>query len=686
MITFSYGREDGTSASISALDGEWLTGPQVLDWLFEHVVGPYTDTDGQERRQVPVSFFFNHDLALICKDFDQTMQLVYKATARDRDYGVLCWTHHLPDEPPCPKLHRDDQTACQQMMTTEGEGDILAWDPTTCYAIATTPKRRFYVEHRPAGDRFDGNRRLDVHDIGTAFTGGLEAVLKAWNPELPPGHRDAIAWGKQARKTGFEGATMAQVEAYSEAECVALAKTGRLLINAVRDAGKIVIEPAQLFGSGSLAAAAYKTYGAPIRKETAVSELQVSDALTVEQLADMTYFGGLIEPPVLGLLDQPVTEVDIASAYPSQMIHLPCMREEHGMWIRKRHAKIRDIPAGMLGHVKVRWSVLGHGTQMPPFVVRRKDGRVAQPLTGVAWVTLTEYQTALAQFGHGMITALDAVYWQQTCLCGNPLAFLSDLYDARRELKKQMDEWEPDSDEWGELNCRQLAVKLVINSAYGKLAQRRPLGRYTNLHWSAHITGATRAQLRRECWEREAQGGTVVYVHTDSVKSIGGAPVDGGHTLGAWELSPKAINKFIIAQPGLAISIESGKGATRGCGSKEFQTAVETWLETADLTQHPLKWPNIEVKRKVMLSRKIAMIRGTPKLAGTFVEADLSISFESAKRDIQNARPLANNPQAWSVPPIEWVYDQAEWDDIRQHQTWLDKYLAEHDNDPEVVG
>ena len=68
----------------------------------------------------------------------------------------------------------------------------------------------------------------------------------------------------------------------------------------------------------------------------------------------------------------------------------------------------------------------------------------------------------------------------------------------------------PESAQWWEASCRERAIKLIINSIYGKLAQMRyGVGPYTNLHYASYITGATRGQVRTRTWQTEAAGGTV---------------------------------------------------------------------------------------------------------------------------------------------------------------------------------
>lgn len=671
-VSVSYGREDGTSDSLSAPTGEYLSGPETLSWLIDHVTGIHMDRSGIQWKQAHVAFHFGYDTAVIAKDFTEDLTLIYKATARNRN--LLCNTEHPTDEL-CLQLHRSDKHLQQLIITEGGENDVIVWHAPSQIGIATSAKRRFYAELRPHGDRMEGNRRLDIHDTGTAFTGGLLSVIERWQPELTTEQQAAIQWGKASRNNSFDAADILQIEQYSEAECVAHARVCRTLIDSVRDAGHVPMKPSQLFGSGSIASAALDYYGVATRRQTITSNHMVR-GLEIDQLPAMSYFGGLIETPVLGQLDEPVDEVDINSAYPSHMLSLPCMRESHGRWVSKPGARLSGAPRGALGYVLASWDVQTPST--PPFLVRTREGLVRQPLTGSRiWVSLPEYEAAAEQFPTG-VTAHHIVYYVPECECANPLLFLSDLYDKRADIKQQMKAADTGSDQWQLLNCLQEAIKLVINSIYGKFAQRRPaLGRFTNMHYASHITGCTRAQVRKESWLRETQGGTIVYTHTDSVLSIGGNPTSGGPKLGKWGLEKQSFG-FTIVQPGLAVAIHGGKVASRGCGKSEFRTGVEQWLAIADLSKPPRTWPSIPIQRTFMMGRRLAIHEGHPELAGNFVRRDFNPGFTSLKRDLAHATALPGNPRAWLIPPCRIVYEDevATFEDLRSFETELSRLIA----------
>lgn len=679
LVSVSYGREDGSSNSLVATSGHYLSGQQAVRWLLDEVSSDYVDTTGTVWKQALVSFHFNWDMSVISKDFQSPLMLVHSARARRRN--LLCNTEHDHIIANCGKIDRTDQSICQNVITEGGESGLLAYDPSSDIALACTPKRRLYAEYRPNGDRYDENQRIDIHDTGTAFVGSLLEVIEHWNPELTSEQHAIIEWGKQARKGGFLHGNSQQVSQYSEAECIAHARCVRKLIDTVRTATNIIITPNKLFGSGSIASAAFKYHGLQTRKETHEDLEPVGD-ISLEDISKLCYFGGLIEAPVLGWMDGPIDESDLNSAYPSQAIKLPCMRDGHGRWIRRlainSHSDI-SADANTIGYVRCTWAVSTKST--PPFVVRTTSGLVRQPLSAIGiWVTMPEYLAAYERFGDDIV-AESAIWWECTCECGNPLGWLERFYASRLDIKSQMKIVPRGTEEWNLLNVQQAIIKLIINSAYGKLAQQRPtMGRYTNLHYAGYITGATRAAVRNESWEQEDRGGTIVYTHTDSVLAHGGSPVDGGTTLGAWALE-RSMPSMLIVQPGLAIGLEGGKIATRGCRKNEFQSAVEEWLTKVDMTAHPSTWPPIEIKRKMMISRRQALSRGKPEIAGSFRSQPLTVSFHSGKRDLDEATLVSGQDRAWSVPPNLFEPHAATIDDLKVYHSKLDELIRAGDFD-----
>lgn len=667
-LTVSYGREDGTCGT-HYFEPTMQGVHNGLLWLFDNLTGHHTDSQGKTYRQVPIGFHLNHDAAVYGVAFDETeMMLIHKSTQRHGIITPLCNTNHDPAT--CDRIHRLDPKAIRDIITDGGEADLLGWHPLSSIAIAFTPGRRIYMEHRPKGDLFDGRRVLDIHDVGRAFTGSLEKVIDSWRPELGLDQRAIIARGKEARSTHFHNWDIPDVAAYSEAECVALTRCCRLLIDMVRLECHVAIKPSRLFGAGSVANATMRHYGVPRREDSDLGR---------EELGLMTYFGGMIETPVVGRIRGTISEVDINSAYPDKLRNVPCMKESCGHWLDR--STLSDN--ALIGTVMVDWDVTDCPTSTPPFMVRDTEGNVYEPQRGRTLAPIAEYRAAVQQFGN-KITLHKAIWWEPDCHCGTPLPFqfLETLYAKRLDIKSRMKLAPYGTDDYWQLSVRETAIKLVLNSMYGKMAQQRPeMGIYTNLHVAAYVTGATRAQVRHQTWATEAAGGTVVYQHTDSVKAVDADPRDDGKTLGAWGREPD-LDDFFVIQPGFAFPITPGaKASTRGVRKADVYDAFPAWLDTTELLLPPHLWPPFTVKTTRMMSRRQAIARNKPWTAGTFEDDKMDITVRSQKRNNPAAYPLPGYDGAWVLPPKLEVSNQAtladrlglqdEWDILAQD--WRDR-------------
>lgn len=711
FVSFSYGREDGTTASFKKYGA---SGFEVAKWLFDQQLdGLHTDVSGQKWKQALVGFHMGWDTGLIVKSFVSDLDncvLILKATARKESRGRLCWTVH-EDTVECDKVHRDSRKD-RLNWVSEAENDFILLHKPSGIAMGFSKKRRLYLEYRPAAlkgqlDRMEGNRRIDIHDTGSAFVGGLEVALDTWKPQISADQREIIAWGKKHRKDGsFVKADLDRVAAYSEAECVSHARMCRQLLDALLQAIGLVMKPSALFGSGSVAAAALKFHGMPSSDQIHTDKRLlrgggVDEPIKIDDVAFKCYFGGEIQAPVIGLIKGEIDTVDINSAYPDKIRKLPCMRINHGHWDKVTDED--EILSDDLGYVWATWAVETHS--VAPFPYRLADGGVRTPLVGSHWVTIPEYVGAREQFP-GDLYFTRGVRWVQDCGCEAPFQWIADYYTARQDIKARMTEMETNglagSDEYSTLDGQQLAIKLVINSIYGKLAQTRPkLGQFTNLHAAAWITGMTRAQLRRKAWEREAEGGIIVAMHTDSIISQGGNPVDEGPALGDWGLE-KVQTDMIAVQPGLrhatVPSKNKTKTASRGCGADEFKKVVVVWAEKSDLTRHPREWgcylerepdgsPHVHdvevcgalvIPRKMMITWGLAKVRNKFEELSAFVDMPLNINFNSPKRNVGAAWLMDGQTTAWVVPPPPAVGPPAKLAEIKAYRALV---LADEIND-----
>lgn len=686
-LTMTYNRQDNSGESFLEGQGQFIDLYAGLRWLIRKCSGPYkSSVTGLVYTQVPIGFHLTYDSAQITHTFfehPEDLLIVRKSNGqsnREEKRTPLCNTTHKEDDEHCPKLHRTNILDLRAVVMS-GEDDLCVLHKPSGIAFAFAEGRRLYLEYRPRGETFGGEGAavLDIHDVGRAFNGSLERVIDDWQPDLTTDQREIIRWGKLLRKDGLATEDIQKVALYSETECYALTMVCNKLVTAIKSALKMPFDETKLYGSGSIAQQTLKHFGVAKRDDTHVDTEEFQGEL-FENWGRLGYFGGLIEALVVGQVPGKADEVDINSAYPSYLINLPCMRIGHGHTARhKRFTRKTIVPdEAIVGYVLCRWSVVTESTG--PFVVRTKGNSVFGPLNCKEYVivTLAEYRAAIKQFGNDGIFVKSAIWWVQECKCPNPLAPLGDAYNKRLEIKDEMDRVGKDDPKYPLLNAQQMAIKLVINSVYGKLAQQRPtIGTYTNMHYAAYTTGSTRAQLREETWLREAQGGTALYQHTDGLTTIGGNPQHGGSALGAWGLEVKKnIVDSIIVQSGL---MKGGdKVATRGVNTHAFVIAVDEWAELVDFSTHPSTWPPIIVTGQSMMTVNQAFIQNKIHKAGTFAPITKEVRVVTPKRNFDKAVQLPGMPTAWQVPPKEFVLDVVtSSDDLQEAQTSLQRRLAQ---------
>lgn len=685
-LTLTYNRQDNSGETFLKGQGQFIDIFEGLKWLIQKCSGTYKSATGQVYTQIPIGFHLTYDSAMVFHNFflhPEDLMIVRKANGQSNKLDKrtpLCNTVHKPDDDHCPKLHRENILDLRAVVMS-GEDDLCVLHKPSGIAFTFAEGRRLYLEYRPRGETWGGEGAavLDIHDVGRAFTGKLEDVLDDWQPPLSTDQREIIRWGKALRKDGLFHEDINQVARYSETECYALTQVCNKLVAAIKSALKMPFDETKLYGSGSIAQQTLKHFGVATREDSHVDPEPFQGEL-FENWGRLGYFGGLIEAPVVGKVPGHADEVDINSAYPSYLVDLPCMANGHGHTARhKRFTRKTVIPdEATIGYVLCRWSVITESTG--PFVVRTKGNSVFAPLNQNEYVvvTLVEYRAAVKQFGNDGIFVKSAIWWVQECKCPNPLAPLGDAYAKRLEIKNEMEQIGKSDPKYPLLNAQQMAIKLVINSVYGKLAQQRPtIGTYTNMHYAAYVTGATRAQLREETWLREAQGGTALYQHTDGLTTIGGNPVDGGSALGAWGLETKKnIVNCILVQAGLMVG--GDKVATRGVNKGAFVIAVEQWAEEVDFTTHPSTWPVITVTGQSMMTVNQAIIQNKVHKAGTFSPVIKEVRVVTPKRNFDKAAQLPGMPTAWKIPPKEFVLDVVtSSDDLQEAQTALQRRLAQ---------
>ena len=319
------------------------------------------------------------------------------------------------------------------------------------------------------------------------------------------------------RRSEFTAEEFDDILGYCMQECQLLVLLVQELFKSLDGAG---LRLSRFDGAGAIA-------GAMLRKNSIKDHIPrpPEDMYRAIQLA---YAGGRIEACRVGNFEGTVHKYDINSAYPSACITLPSWKDAE--WRRENH--IATDPSCVATLVAVEWSIREERPFYPLFF-RAHDGTILFPRNGAGIYWLQEFDNLRRYYVEGEdYQVLYAINVYSPTPHERPMAWIQDEYNIRLEMKRAG-------------NMAQEAIKLGINSVYGKLAQQegydpgipnvRPerFPTYHCLAWASLITATTRSRMYQAARPDAEQ---VVAFATDAVITTGG--VDPGvrlsDKLGDW--------------------------------------------------------------------------------------------------------------------------------------------------------
>ncbi len=354
-----------------------------------------------------------------------------------------------------------------------------------------------------------GTRRHTSYDVWGFFQSNFELALQDWGLEVPP----IITEGKEARG-GFSNWTLRRIRQYNQAELDLLAT----LCERLRDSIAPLSLPIQSWHGPAALAAAW------LRKNNVKQWMGSPDSLpptTFTEVCARAYFGGRIDVLGYGIVN-PVYHYDIISAYPASIAKLPNLTKL--TW--KRQGK--GLPkAGGLYVSRIRWRI--PQTYWAPFPWRSRNGTIRYPLEGEGWYWFPEVEMAIAKYGKGNIQVIES--WVAVGEIEYPFHdLIHKTFAYRKELKRKG-------------QASHFAVKLILNSLYGKFAQTVGKASYYSPIWAGLVTSHTRAQLMGVISD------DVVCVMTDSIWSTKPLDISLTDALGGWEKQDET--RLVLAEAGL---------------------------------------------------------------------------------------------------------------------------------------
>lgn len=296
----------------------------------------------------------------------------------------------------------------------------------------------------------------------------------------------------------------------------------------------------------------------------------------VNRAAQYAYAGGRFEPFKIGRHDGKVYGYDLNSAYPYAISQLPCLA--CGTWERVEHP--HTIARFGIYRIDLRTPDALFWQRPAPLFYRDAHGNIAYPHVVSGWYFSPEADLVLHHPNAEIIEG-----WEYRTDCDHqPFAWVPETYRKRQLLRKLG-------------NPSQMALKLGLNSLYGKMAQRvgwnerkRTPPRWHQLEWAGWVTSMCRRKMfgliSRVPWE------DLISVETDGVycttppEKLG---VESSTELGGW--SVEEYDEGIFLQSGLYF-LRSGSEwirKVRGFDKDSFETsAVLSYLKQQKHKWNPL--------------------------------------------------------------------------------------------------
>lgn len=410
--------------------------------------------------------------------------------------------------------------------------DGLVAPDGTCWELEWLANRRLDLRPKPCGHptycqcQRDERSWMHIDDAFGFFGTSWLAVIDPAN--WPEAHRPCtpemfarIQAGKANRGNTLDTVVDDEMVAYQQAELLTLESTMALYDGALASFG-IKLKSDEWYGSGAIANRLMRLAGVPRlpdgdpKRRIDPSAYQLPDYplmywTMASETARAAFFGGWAEIMAHGHILGTTWRYDINSAYPHQHAQLPCLL--HGQWSTKTYREYVPITelAPMEGRavrliVSAPRGVQGSDPYIGAMLHRRKDGTIYRPhVTGGAY-----WQHELEAAMRAKVVDTVSVWKTYTytpCDCPPPMRVLADLYETRRGYVRDV----------GSQSIEAKAAKLILNSPYGKTAQRSGSAPFRNWVYASLITAGTRAAILDAIAVHPEGTKAVVAVATDSV-------------------------------------------------------------------------------------------------------------------------------------------------------------------------
>lgn len=405
--------------------------------------------------------------------------------------------------------------------------------------------KRFKLRKRIGGER----RWMYINDVGPFFQTSFLTVIETWPTSIYNNDELRIV------ETGKAQRAQAQLDQdmirYNVVENLGLSRVMQTLNEGFVTMG-VRLKRNQWYGPGQAAQQWLNNIRAPDAQDA-----QHTVPLEVLEAGRASYYGGWFEIMAHGHIPGVTYEYDINSAYPAAIAGLPCF--DHGEWLHNDTAATGKMGEWSL----VRASITGVDQYIGAGPHRCRDGTILRPHRTGGWFWWAELHAARNAGCIDEIEVLESWTWVQSCH-HRPFSAIAELYTQRQAVGKN--------------TPLGRALKLVYNSAYGKLAQSVGEPRYANPLYASLITSSCRTKIWDAISTHPLKSSSVVMVATDGIFFTSPHPsLPISDRLGDWDMAEH--QNLTLFMPGLYWSDatrqkQDGKIRSRGISATDLRAVV----------------------------------------------------------------------------------------------------------------
>ena len=387
------------------------------------------------------------------------------------------------------------------------------------YTVSYKNWKLFYIKGKKFSVTKKGEKKKTccIFDVISFFQSSF--IVACGGMPVSTEDMETIREGKAGRQS-FTSDDVDYCRRYTSAELRAL----NIVMNELRKgAQEENLFPRAWHGPGALASRAMLNEG--VRDHYWPMEQEQEKAPDYQKWAFHAYFGGHVENTKIGVANEKLYGLDIRSAYPAGLVTLPSMK--NGKWIyheKVTEEQVKTMCAFSMIHIR---TLCECNINIAPLPYRMKSGMIRYPTQTNGYYFAEEARAALDYVDCPEmkrkafeVLLLDAWEFIPDLSQPKPFEYIQRYYDKRALIDSS--------------NSRNKILKLVINSTYGKTAQKvgMTVPKDACIWYAGATTAHTRAQLLRVVMQYPND---TIAMMTDGI--VGRKPYDVplSRKLGEWE-------------------------------------------------------------------------------------------------------------------------------------------------------